>query len=139
MSTQVVVRIVGTHEVHIDNDLVHLLQHGDYTLDDAIKTHAEIEAVLIKLGRAFILVDQSRAGITFPEVRKFIGDWNKKHKASGAAMYGGSLASRAAATLVLSVIRLFRPDTLPTVFMQSEAEARNWINTQREKLPKKRA
>jgi hypothetical protein len=133
MASKFVTHQMGTHQISVEDDIVFLQQNGDYTPDDALKTHAEIEGVLYSLGRVFILVDQSKAGITQPQTRKIIAAWNKKHKATGAAMFGGGLASRAAATLVLSAIRLFRPDLLPTVFVETEAEGRAWINAQRNK------
>jgi hypothetical protein len=127
-------RPLGTHWLKVEGDVVYLSQDGDYTLDDAIKTHAEIEGVLARLGRAFIMVDQTSSGTTSAEVRRFITDWNKRHRASGAVMFGGSTMGRAAATLVLSAIRLFQPNTMPTVFTKTEEEARAWINTQRARL-----
>lgn len=137
MATKIETRVIGTHHIQIEDDIVFLTQTGDYTPDDALKTNAEIEAVLYKLGRVFIMVDQSGAGVTHPETRKITAAWNKRHKATGAAIFGGSLTSRAAATLVLSAIRLFRPDLLPTIFVENEAEARAWINIQRSKHQQK--
>lgn len=128
-------RPLGTHFLKVEDDIVFLIQDGDYTLDDAIKTHAEIEGVLGRLGRAFIMVDQSKSGSTSAEVRRFIANWNKRHRASGAVMFGGSTVGRAAATLALSAIRLLQPDTMPTVFTRTEEEARAWISSQRSRLP----
>lgn len=133
MATKIQTHVLGTHTIQIEDDIVFLIQSGDYTPDDALKTHAEIEGVLYKVGRVFIMVDQRNAGVTHPDTRKTIAAWNKRHKATGAVIFGGSLASRAAATLVLGAVRLFRPDTLPTVFVETEAEARAWISAQRNK------
>jgi hypothetical protein len=134
MADQVTTHVLGTHEIRIEGDTIFLIQQGDYSLDDALKTHAEIEGVLNKLGRVFVLVDQSHAGQTSPEARRSITEWNKRHRASGSAVFGGSRVSRAAATLVITAIRLFKPDTAPTIFTESEAEARAWIAERRQKL-----
>ncbi|MBL9006392.1 MAG: hypothetical protein JNJ46_19205 [Myxococcales bacterium] len=127
-------RPLGTHTLRIEDDVVFLVQDGDYTLDDAIKTHAEIEGVLAAKGRVFIAVDQARSGTTSPEVRRFIANWNKRHRATGAVIYGGSTMSRAAASLVLSAIRLFQPNMPPIVFTRTAEEARAWISAQRARL-----
>lgn len=127
-------RPVGSHWLSIEDDIVFLIQDGDYTLNDALKTHAEIEGVLARLGHAFVMVDQSRGGTTSPQVRRYIADWNKRHRASGAVIFGGNPIGRAAAILVLSAIRLFQPDTMPTVFTATELEARAWISAQRARL-----
>ena len=127
-------RKIGAHTLTVEDDVVFLALQGDYKLDDAMQTHAEIERLLSTLGRAFIAVDQTHGGATPPDARRFIADWNKRHRASGAVMFGGGLVSSAAATLVLSAIRLFQPDMLPMVFAKSELEARDWISAQRTKL-----
>lgn len=134
MSVRVKTIVVGTHELHVEEDIVYLIQKGDYTRDDAIKMHAEMGHLLNSIGRAFALVDQSRAGKTDPEARRMIVEWNKKFKASGSAIFGGGVVSRAAATLILSAIRLFVPNTSPVVFKETEAEARAWISAQRAKI-----
>lgn len=134
MAEDVISRVIGTHEIRIEGDTVLLIQQGDYTLDDAIKINAEVGAVLNKLGRVFVLVDQSRAGQTSPEARRCIMEWNKHHRASGSVVFGGSRVSRATATLVIAATRLFRPDSAPTVFMETEFEARAWITERRGKL-----
>jgi len=125
---------IGTHTLVVEEDLVFLTQHGDYKLGDAQQVNAEVEAVLARLGRVFVLVDQRAAGTTPPDARRCLAEWNKKHKASGAAIFGGSAAARAAATLVLTAVRVFRPDSTPTIFTTTEAEARAWIAAQRTKL-----
>jgi hypothetical protein len=126
---------IGTHEVRLEDDLVFLIQRGDYTLGDATRINEEIGAVLSRYGRVFVLVDQSQAGRTPPEARRALAEWNKKHRCSGAAIFGSSGAARAVATLVITAIRLFRPDAMPTIFANSEAEARAWIENRRAHLP----
>jgi len=134
MSARVRTMVVGTHEVRVEEDIVYLIQKGDYTRDDAIKMHAEMGHLLNSIGRVFALVDQSKAGRTDPEARKMIVEWNKKFKASGSAIFGGSVVSRAAATLIVSALRLFAPNTSPVVFKETEAEARAWISAQRARI-----
>lgn len=134
MAEDVVTRMIGTHEIRTEGDTVFLIQQGDYRLDDAIRVNAEIEAVLDKLERVFVMVDQSRAGQTTPEARRCIMEWNAKHRASGSALFGGSRVSRAAATLAIAATRLFRPDSAPTVFMENESETRAWIADRRARL-----
>lgn len=125
---------VGTHTVYIEDDTVILVQNGTYHLEDARLTHEHVERILYGLGRVFVMVDQSNAGSNMPETRRFLRDWNKRHKASGAVMFGGSGMSIAAASLALSVIRFLHADALPVAYVKNEAEARAWIAQQRGRL-----
>ncbi len=125
---------VGTHLLFIEDDTVILVQNGTYHPEDARLTHEHVERLLYGLGRVFVMVDQTNAGSTVPETRRFVRDWNKRHKASGAVMFGGSGVSIAAASLAISVIRFLQSDALPVAYVKSEAEARAWITEQRDRL-----
>lgn len=125
---------VGTHTVYIEDDTVILVQNGTYHLEDARLTHVSVERILYGLGRVFVMVDQTNAGPTAPDARRFLRDWNKRHKASGAVMFGGSSMSIAAASFALSVIRFLQADALPVAYMKNEEEARAWIAQQRDRL-----
>jgi hypothetical protein len=126
---------VGAHSLFIEGDTLFLVQNGAYNLEDAQRTHAHVEKVLYGVGQAFVVVDQSRAGTTSGEARRFIAEWNKKHTVSAAAIVGGTAIARTAASLVLSVIRFIRPEPMPVAFFRTEREARAWIAKQRD-LPK---
>ncbi len=134
MADVVDLRLIGTHQLVLEDDVVFLTHRGDFTLADAVQMNVEVEAVLKRLGRAFILIDLTHARSMPPEVRRYLAEWNKQHKPSGAILFGASAVSRAVATLVLAAIRIFRADSLPTLFMATEAEARGWIEVQRAKI-----
>ena len=92
--------------------------------------------MLGRLGRAFIMVDQSKSGSTSAEVRRSCqleqapsglggGDVWRKHRGQSRRDAG-----------LMSAIRLLQPDTMPTVFTRTEEEARAWISSQRSRLPR---
>jgi hypothetical protein len=130
---------VGAHSLFIEGDTVFLVQNGTYHLEDAKQTHEHLEKVLYSVGRVFVVVDQSKAGTTSGEARRFIAEWNREHIVSGAAIVGGNAIARAAASLVLSVIRFIRPKPMPVAFFGAEREARAWIAKQRDLLEIKKA
>lgn len=127
-------RSIRTHQLRVEEDVVFLVLSGDFTLSDAQQVNAAIEAVLLQLGRVFVLVDQTHAGKTTPEARRCFAEWNRQHRPSGSVLFGGSVAARAVASLVVAAIRLFRADSAPTVFTASQGEARAWIAAQRSQL-----
>lgn len=127
-------RRVGRHRMRTEEDVVFLGMDGDMDLDESKQIHAELERVLAEVGRAFVLVDMSHGGNTAPDARRFIAEWNRRHRVSGAVIFGGSIPQRAAATLVFAAIRLFRPGMFQLAMLKTEAEARAWIDEQRSKL-----
>lgn len=136
MAAAVETKSVGTHQLTIEDDILFLRQYGDYILSDARLMNTELEAVLRRCGRAFVMVDQSQAGQTPPDSRRCIAEWNKEHQTSGSVVFGGSAISRAVATLVVNASRILNPRSAPIVFTHGEAEARAWIAARREKLNK---
>lgn len=134
MSINAMTKPIGAHQITVDGDTIHLVVRGDFLLEDAKQVNAEVEAVLYGLGRAFILADQSSARATPPDARRYLVDWSRKHRVSAAVMFGGSVATRTVATLILTALRIFKADSVPTCFTATEAEARAWLNVQREKL-----
>ena len=136
MAAAVEIKSVGTHQLTIEDDVLFLRQYGDYILSDARQMNVEMEAVIRRCGRAFVMVDQSQAGQTPPDARRCIAEWNKEHQTAGSVIFGSSAISRAVATLVVNASRILNPRGSPIVFTQSEAEARAWIASRREKLYK---
>jgi hypothetical protein len=127
MAAAVESKRIGMHEIRIEGDLLYLIQHGDYTLSDAQAVNGEVEALLARLGRAYVMVDQTHAGKTPPEARRCLVEWNRKHVVNGAVIFGGSAAARAVATLVLNAVRIFQSSAVPMQFAASEADSRAWI------------
>lgn len=128
-------RFVGRHRLRTEGDVVFLQMDGDMVLDESKQIHAELERVLAEVGSVFVLVDMSYGRNTAPDARRFIAEWNRRHRVSGAVIFGGRVPQRAAATLVFAAIRLFRPGMFPLAMLKTEAEARAWIVEQRSKLP----
>lgn len=115
----------------VEQDTLLVAPVGDYSLAQAQQVHAELERMLKQHARIYLLVDQSRAGHIRPETRRFVSAWHRAHKLSGIALFGGSLLTRAAATLLISVVSRFQSEAVPTMFTKTEGEARSWLAAQR--------
>lgn len=123
--------MIGSHKLAVEDDIVVLTQIGDHTQAEVVQVTAVMAAVLAEKGSVFFLHDLTHAAKTEPEARRYIAEWTKQNRLAGIAIFGGSLAARAVASLALAAIRLFRGYSIPTVFVATEAEARVWIATQR--------
>jgi hypothetical protein len=126
-------KMIGAHQLLLEPDVILIRQHGDYHLSDAHQVADEINAIQRRYGQMFMIIDQTQAGTTPPESRRFLAEWNKQNALRGVAIFGGSPTVRALATLITTAIRLFRSDSSPLVFTANEAEARAWIDAQRTK------
>jgi len=117
------------------DDTFFLTCHGQMSRDEAICVHAEIEAILRRLGRVYVIVDvRDSAGAT-PECRRWIGEWNERHRATGVAIYGNtSAAARSIIAMVFTVIRFCRKSSLPMMWVKNEAEAIAWVAAERTKI-----
>lgn len=126
---------VGQHLVRIEDDTVFLSVSGTMNEDETIKVHREIEKIIEALQRVFIIVDNRHGSGITPEARRFIGEWNRRYQASGVAVFGNQGATgRALIAIVFAVIRIFRSDSLPLVWVKGPAEARLWVAAERQKL-----
>lgn len=105
------------------------------SLDDTKAVHAELEAILRRHHRVFVIVDYRDGAGATPESRRWIGEWNERHRATGVAIFGNiSTASRTIISTLFTVIRFCRKSSLPLVLVRNEAEAVEWVATQRSKL-----
>lgn len=127
------VRKFGTHELTIEDDLVHMRINGSYTLTDAQESHAVIAEVLAQKGRVLVLTNSFGSDALKPEVRRFLAEWNRDHKATAVAIFGNSAVLRAMLSLVMRAIDIFRKSPLPTVLVATEAEGRAFLAEQRRK------
>jgi hypothetical protein len=82
----------------------------------------------------FLMDGREMAGIS-PAARKAVAETLKEIPLFGMANFQAPMKARVVAKLVITAINLFRKDasTNPVEFFPSEAEAREWIASRREK------
>jgi hypothetical protein len=131
-------RPAGKHSYYQEDDTYFLLLAGSLELSDAIAIHDQLALILQEHGRLFVVVDGRRGdrqGSSKPDVRRYIADWNRRHRATGVAVFGDhGPITRTVMTMIFAAIRVFRSDALPLALVQDEAEARAWIAAERTKL-----
>lgn len=128
-------RVAGRHVLRTKDDTFFLTCHGQMNRDEAIVVHAEIEGILRRIGHAFIVVDVRDGDGATPECRRWIGEWNERHRATGVAIYGNTgTAARSIIAMVFAIIRFCRKSSLPMMWVKNEAEAMAWVAAERNKL-----
>lgn len=128
-------RVLGTHRMTTDGDVVHLTWVGELTPDDTIAFIDEIFRVIQAQGRGFALIDLREASKIGPEARKqSLRNPEREASITGVACYGASFATKVLLTMVHSAMNAVRKVKQPLMFAKDEAEARAWIDARRREV-----
>ena len=118
----------------VDGDWVELELVGSIGLADSTPIHDRLAQILADHGgRAFLLADITRLAGLQPDVRRQMATWNREHRLSATAVFGGSFTVRTIVTLVLKAIRFRDRDAMEVYFAKEEHEARRWLAARRAK------
>lgn len=119
--------VVGRHEGWQEDDLVGVRFHGPITGEDARTFLALFGALQQARGRCLLLGDMRDMTGFDADARREVAQWNRTHKLTGVAVYGGSFPIRAVSTLALKAIKLVGRDPEEVLLASDEAEARRWL------------
>jgi hypothetical protein len=116
-------------------DVVYVETAGDITEE-------EMSALLREMGRLsegreyfFLLDDISRIGKISPEARRRATEEVDALPMRGIAVFGAKFSQRVLATLLAKLLSLFgKFGDRPVVIVETEAQARAWIETRRREL-----
>lgn len=120
---------IGLHTLSFEGELARLKIGGHMPLPEVIHVHLFFEEMLRMGRRVFLLsLAHSRPDSTPPEVRRWLAQWNRTHRASGIAMVTNlSWASNVMVSLLMRAISTLRGTPLPANFFSNETEARTWL------------
>lgn len=127
---------IGTHVARVEGDTLFFHPVGDLNLQEVLEYFKLAEQVVAQRGGVYFIDDISKLGSAPPEVRRVAGDWLGHNPCLGVALYGGSVAARTIALLVVGVTRMLGKLSFPIVFVKSEQEARDWVKAQHRKRAK---
>lgn len=120
-------RQLGLHTVKQDGDLLFIILRGPLALAEAQVLHGLLADTLQRWGHAYVLVDSSRGDALSADTRRWIAEWNQRHRVDGVAIFGANLFMRTMLSLVLNAIGLLGKRRVPAHFVKNEAEARAWL------------
>ena len=128
--------LVGAHQVFREGDLLRVVMHGAYTIDDMQRFVELTEKQAAVQGYVLVLVDINDGKGMSAEVRRFAAQKNREAAARGPiyganASFGGSAIMRGVGALFLAMIRLLGGSGVRTNLSASEAEARAFLDEQR--------
>jgi hypothetical protein len=125
---------LGRHRARQVDDVIEVAFVGPLMLAEAVALHERIAEVFAERGSCYLLADLAALEGLGPDVRRYIGEWHKTHRLSGAALHGASVAMRAIASLTVKAIGMLGNHRTPVVFLRDEPEARRWISARRDAL-----
>src|SRR5262249_9645665 len=116
-----------------EDDILFLEIVDDLSMSDIEEYIKLAEQLVAQHGSFYIVDDITNFRSASGEVRRRIADWLASNACLGAVLYGGSLAARTVAILVVRAMNLIGKQPFPIVFMKNEKEARDWIASHRRK------
>jgi len=128
--------VFGKHITYFEEpDIIFMKLTGDVNDAEGLELLRRQKAFAEGRKMLFFLMDgREMAGIS-PGARKAVAQTLKEIPLYGMANFQSPMKARVVAKLVITAINLFRKDasTNPVEFFPSEAEAREWIASRREK------
>jgi hypothetical protein len=128
--------VFGKHITYFEEpDIIFMKLAGDCSDAEGLELLRRQKAFAEGRKMLFFLMDgREMAGIS-PGARKAVAQTLKEIPLYGMANFEAPMKARVVAKLVITAINLFRKDasTNPVEFFPSEAEAREWIASRREK------
>jgi len=125
-------KLVGSHEVRIDEDIVWFRNHGEINLADQKQFYALCYAMYLQWGYILSLNDVRDLSTITPEARRALNDEMRQQiYPSYTAIYGANPAIRTIAALGQRGIRLLTGKIFPIGFAKDEKEARTLLAQQR--------
>ena len=128
--------VFGKHVTYFEEpDIIFMALRGDVSDADGLELQRRQKAFAEGRKMLFFLMDgREMAGIS-PGARRAVAETLKEIPLYGMANFQSPLKARVVAKLVITAINLFRKDasTNPVEFFSSEQEAREWIDSRREK------
>ena len=121
---------IGTHVVELSEDLAIIRWHGHPTMAHIQQVFRTVEQVPAAHPRYFLAADMRHSGIPEAAARRWAMEWVRDHQPVAFACFGSNVAIRTVLTLMLNAIRFLGSHQPPTLFCQTEAEARAYLGRQ---------
>ena len=124
----------GRHRMWSDGDAVFWDVCGDINVDEMRRCLEFGEAVIAEHGRAFLIIDGSKARAATPEARRFQVDWARTHDITNrgrTVVFGTHIFVRALSVLFIRASQLIAKQTPVVDFVATEADALEWLRVQR--------
>lgn len=128
--------VFGKHVTYLEEpDIIFMKLTGDCTDAEGLELLRRQRGFAEGRKMLFFLMDSSEMAGISPGARKAVAETLKEIPLYGMANFNAPMKARVVAKLVITAINLFRRDasTNPVEFFPTEAEAREWIASRREK------
>jgi hypothetical protein len=104
---------------------------GYLTDDETRRMSAELSEHARRVGHIFVIADARRATGMSPGARRIRAKSTLETNIVASAIFGASFHIRVIATLILKVRSIMKKHAIPVAMLETEAEARAWLEEQR--------
>lgn len=123
---------IGRHRMRFEPpDIVQMFTNGVIEPED-FDAFFDLATQLIPDRPIFMLRD-AREGVLGAKTRARIIELAQPSRMGGVVNYGASFHTRVVVTMLLKAVRAFKNATPDVAFVETEQDARSWIETQRKK------
>lgn len=122
------------HRARRQGDVLYFELHGEYRLDDCKVIYPMLAEMWADDPNAFTIIDSTgMTGLLSPEVRRYVGEFGRKHfqPEYRSVIISHSVVVRALAYMVVSLSRIGRPGQGDVIFAASADEAWRHIDRMR--------
>jgi len=124
-------RSIGPHHVWVERpDVLHTRTDGDIT-GEHVRGLLETLDALPRDRRMYVLRDARRASFPTREARALLVKHLPLDRIAAVVSYGASFQARTLLTMLDHAMRVLRPRSIHFVFVETEAQARAFIETDR--------
>jgi hypothetical protein len=120
--------MIGAHRIDVEGASVVCRYQGPISLEEILRVHDVLEAVLSKEGRCYQLIDMHAVKTLGPEERRWVSQWAKTHTLEAVLCFRASSLMFHLVGLMARAIYFLRQDKRPIVLvLKDEAEARAMV------------
>ncbi len=125
---------LGAHSYRIESDVFFLRVKGEVTLADMVEILRVMAQIKRECGSVFALYDSRENTGLDPAARKYaVDNGSEATQAVAAASFGAPFAMRIVVNMINRAHGLLRITSTPTVLFDTEAQARVYLQTARER------
>jgi hypothetical protein len=126
-------RFFGKHWMRLEGDTLFCKYVGVITLQDVQESMQVLAQEYIPGQTYYIIADVAEMTGMEAAARKVSTAWFARHNIGGVVNFGVGPLARAISELILSLLRLLHKSSMPVHFVKTEAEARAWVQEQRQR------
>ncbi len=125
---------VGDTDIRIEEDLIFVRPHGSMTQEQLPQLTELLEGLHAQHGQLFLLADLKEGKNLGPAMRRAVSQVMGAIAPAAMAVFGANIEQRAMHALVMGAVTGVSGQRPNVEYFRTEAEARQWLAAERQRL-----